>query len=81
MKTKKSQGLPISAVAIAALVLGVVVVSFILLTLGSKKFSTTINDCGNNGGECLTGAQCETSTLDFQCEKGNICCAKRTGFV
>ena len=81
MKSKKSIDLAFTAIAVAAMVLIVIIVSVTIFTTGSQKFAKTTNSCENNGGQCISSTECESTPLNFECQKDKVCCAPKTGFV
>ena len=83
MKSKKSVELTLSTMVIAALVLGVVVVSVYFLINSTSRFSTAVNSCGQNGGQCVSSADCSNTRLNYDCPKNSnkICCANSVGFA
>lgn len=81
MKSRKSVELPLNAMAIAALVLLVIVISVVFLTTSSQRFAKTIGSCENNGGKCVNTQDCDSTILSFECAKPMVCCQQKTGFV
>jgi len=79
LKYKKSQGLPINIIIIAALGLAVLFVLIIIFSNQSGKTISTLESCGGKGGqcrekECLDGeVQVSTAKCDT---KMPICCIR-----
>ena len=52
MKSKKSEGLSIDMIVIAAIALGVLVVTFIIFTGQTSSTAKTLQSCELKGGKC-----------------------------
>ena len=87
MKSKKGSEMIFSPIMAAAIVLLIIAVSVVIFVKKSGEFSSTINSCEKNNGECVNAGECETSQLGYECQKSKdnsankICCAKKIGFV
>lgn len=66
-KNKKSQGLPINMIIIAAIALAVLVVTFIIFTGQTSTTVKTLQSCELKNGKCA-------KDLSFKDEKGNPKC-------
>jgi len=67
---KKSQGMSINVIIIAALAIAVLVVLFAVFTGRISLVSKQLDSCTNKGGTCGTTA-CNTEThVEFQSTKG-----------
>lgn len=79
---KKSQGMPINVIIVAALALIVLVVLAAIFTGRVKIFSESLQSCTAKQGSCelYSGTQpkCPSSNqamiTNTDCEKGKICC-------
>lgn len=75
MKIKKSQGMPLNVIIIAAIVLAVLIVVLFIFTERAGFFSKNIKSCEQNGGNCVNREECESMPIDFEClEKNKVCC-------
>ncbi len=76
-KSKKSQGLPINVIIIAALALIVLVVLIVIFSGQTRKTVTTLESCGGIAGncreKCLSG---EVEKSDAKCKDTQICCIR-----
>lgn len=80
--TKKSEGLPINMVIIAAIALGVLVVSFVIFGKGSSLFAKDAFSCESKGGNCVKDNECKYEKSSFQCTKEKekpVCCMNPSG--
>ena len=90
-KNKKSEGLPINMIVIAAIALGVLVVTFVILTRQSSTASNNLDSCALKGGKCAKdlgikdGSSCNDPNgvyvasvivSDPLCGKSKLCCLK-----
>ncbi len=85
MKAKKSQGLSVNTIIIAALALGVLIVLIVIFTGGIGKTSQNLGSCLTKGGTCQNpDGTCPegypiTIFVSGDCEKSktkNLCCIK-----
>ncbi|MBI4452419.1 hypothetical protein HY637_03245 [Candidatus Woesearchaeota archaeon] len=85
MKARKSQGLSVNTIIIAALALGVLIVLIVIFTGGIGKTSQNLGSCILKGGQCqLPGGKCPEGYpiqifVSGECEKSptkNLCCIK-----
>ena len=78
---KKSQGMPIRVIIIAAIGL---IVLFIVVTMVSKRsasFDKTVNSCESNEGNCLEKCGPEETSVAFDCKEENTrCCINPRDF-
>lgn len=91
-KNKKSQGLPINTIIIAAIALAVLVVTFIIFTGQSSSTAKTLQSCELKGGKCAeklsinsdkSKPTCDDKEYnvpiiinDPECGKSKLCCLK-----
>jgi len=80
---KKSQGLPINMIIIAAIVLIVLVVLITIFTGRAGVFTESMKSCEQNGGTCVPKGECENMPANFKCsDKGKPdCCIRTGGFI
>ncbi|MBI2654700.1 hypothetical protein HYX02_07905 [Candidatus Woesearchaeota archaeon] len=81
---KKSQGLPINAIILAALALIVLVVVAAIFTGRARVFSASFDDCKAKQGRCAEkskGCNSNEAEVNLKCpnEKKEICCLKVFG--
>lgn len=87
MKSKKSQGLPINVIIIAALSLVVLVVLLAIFTGTTRKTVENLGSCITKGGKCANAGEGECKDKDYpipvivsgDCENTkpkNLCCIK-----
>ena len=81
MKSKKSVEWGLTTIMVAALVLGILVMSFYMITNGFQKLSKTVNSCEQAGGKCVGDGKCENQRLDFQCPSKQECCSNVGGLT
>ena len=81
MMNRKAVELPLNMMVIAVIVLIALVVSIVIYTGGTKKFTATVNSCEQNGGECISQNDCENSRLSYDCPKDRICCLREFGLT
>lgn len=77
MKNKKSQGMPLSVIVIAALVLLVLVILAVIFIGRMGGTTTTLNSCESKSGTCVVTGTCEGTTLPStvaDCGDGQVCC-------
>jgi len=75
----KAQGLPLTTIVIAALVLAVLIVVLFMFGKQSGAFGKLIGDCENKDGKCVADAvACNDKggrVIDFKCTTStNVCC-------
>jgi len=74
----RAQGLPISTVVVAVLLLVVLLVVGFLMARQGGVFTKTVSQCEEQGGKCLaTASECaeqEGQLLSLECPKGKVCC-------
>jgi len=83
---KKSQGLSVNTIIIAAIALIVLVVLIAIFTGRFGSFSENIQDCPSQGGDCtLSEAGCQTAVANGErmgllrgtnCPTNTVCCIK-----
>lgn len=77
VKNKKSQGMPINVIIIAALALVVLVVLLAIFTGRIKIFSENLQSCAAKQGECELGSKCPSNKAlitNTDCPKDKVCC-------
>ena len=77
-KNRKSQGLSVNVIIIAALALIVLVVLTVIFTGRIKIFSQTLEDCESKQGNCkVSCGPDETKITNAKCSKEKpVCCIK-----
>ncbi|MEK6984474.1 MAG: hypothetical protein AABX33_07915 [Nanoarchaeota archaeon] len=76
-KTKKSQGMPIEIIIIAALALIVLVVLAVILANRTGIFTKDLQSCPAKQGECTPGTKCPSNKAlitNTDCKKDQVCC-------
>jgi len=81
LNTRKSQGMPINVIIIAALALVVLFVLIIIFTTQTGKTVSTLQSCGGVAGRCAeAGKACDDTEIeksDAQCQPSTRkCCIK-----
>ncbi|MBU0756462.1 MAG: hypothetical protein KKF44_00215 [Nanoarchaeota archaeon] len=90
--SKKAQGLSVNTIIVAALALLVLVVIALIFTGKIQLFTSSSDECTNNGGICVTDEiDLETGQLKycsgsydkvesgFDCSEDFVCCRKLKG--
>jgi len=77
MRSKKSQGISMNTIIIAAIALLVLVILAVIFTGRMGDWSRKTRDCKNNGGNC-DNSKCQPGwqvhPLIAECGDGNDCC-------
>ena len=87
MKNKKSQGMPINTIIIAALALIVLVILIAIFTGQIGKTAQNLGSCITKGGKCANDGEGQCKDKDYpisifvsgECQKTNpknLCCLK-----
>ena len=75
---KKGQGLSMNTIIIAALALLVLIIIALIFTGRVRLFRTGIEDCVNQGGQCVLKQYCKDSTdrnlKQMNCDTNYVCC-------
>ena len=77
IKNRKSQGLPVNVIIIAAIALVVFVVLAAMFTGKVRIFSQGLESCESKQGDCSKSA-CDPgyAVVNAKCGTGNPCCIK-----
>ena len=84
MHNRKSQGLPMNVIIIAAIVLIALIVIIAVFTGRFGIFSKNMKSCEMNGGNCVKPGECENAPVDFECPEGKekkVCCITSGGII
>ena len=73
LKFNKSQGFSIEVIVIAAIALGVLIISFLLLTNQSSSATKNLNSCSTKNGKCASDLiinknDPKKSPKEYQCD-------------
>lgn len=81
-KNRKSQGLPLNTIIIAAIALVVLVVILLIFSDNIRDFSKNMKSCTAKGGECIDKGLCIGDKADLgqkDCKEGKTCCMEISG--
>ena len=77
---KKSQGMPLNVIVIAAILLVVLVIFISFFKTNISKISGDLQRCEVRGGECVD-KKCDGRVLSgFKCDNDNLKCCLKTDF-
>ncbi|HLG24725.1 MAG TPA: hypothetical protein VI564_07395 [Candidatus Nanoarchaeia archaeon] len=77
IKKKRAEAAALNMIIAAAILLAILVVSFIFISKGSSTFNKDAFGCESKGFKCTVKGQCSTPAPSYTCPKETpVCCSK-----